>query len=263
MAGVNGGGFLLLTQTGDNWAKAFAVNYCSSCTFRDMVFEGNNKDIIPFDIEESSNSTVSGLTIRNANQPGAAFLAVHNTGNKYLNNTIQNIGMSLNPGVADAARGMWIGGVSDATKETSVTAANNNFSDISGTALVVHGSGGTISGNTGVRLNWACIKVLPLGGAGSTLVANNHCSGAGAKWLIGGGIMTEYYNSSTETTVIRGNVLEGYAVNDVARVPDSPNVGINVANPPDKLTHNVQILNNTITTCCTTPFRSAARRTTS
>ena len=130
--------------------------------------------------------------------------------------------------------------------EINVTVSDNNFSDISATALVVHGSGITITGNAGVRLNWACIKVLPLGGSGSTLVANNRCSGAGARWLIGGGIMTEYYNSSSENTVIRDNTLEGYAAGDVTRIPDSPNVGINIANTPDKVTHNVQVINNTI-----------------
>jgi hypothetical protein len=246
IAGSNGGGVTLLTQTGDNWSRAFALNRCSSCTVRDMVFEGNFKDMIPFNIEDSTSSTVSGLTIRNVSHAGAAFLAVHNHGNRYLNNTLQTVGMELNPGQYDSARGMWVGGVSDATKETAVTISGNKFIDISGSALAVHGSGMTITGNTGVRLNWACIKVLPLGGSGSTLIADNNCSGAGAKWLIGGGIMTEYYNSAYENSVIRNNVLEGYATGDVSRVPDSPSVGINVANPPNKVSHNVQILNNTI-----------------
>jgi hypothetical protein len=246
LAGVNGGGVKLLTQTGDGWSRAFVLYYCSSCTVRDMVFEGNNKDMIPFGIDESSNTTVSGLTIRNVRDAGCAFNATHNIGNKYLNNTLQNVGMDRSPGAYDTARGMWIGGVSDQTQERNVTISGNNFADISATAIAVHGSGITITGNTGVRLNWSCIKVLPLGGTGSTLVANNNCSGAGALWQIGGSIMTEYYNSSYENTVIRDNVLEGYSDADVTRIPDSPNVGINVANPPDKMTHNVQILNNKI-----------------
>src|SRR5262245_65387202 len=184
IAGTNGGGIRLLSQTGDMWSRAFSVTYCSSCTIRDMVFEGNFKDMIPFGIEESSNSTVSGLTIRNVNNAGAAFVGSHNNGNKYLNNTIQNVGMAVDPSKGDAARGMWIGNVSDSTKETNVTISGNTFADISGTAIPAHGSGMTITGNTGIRLNFACVKVLPLGGSGSTLIANNNCSGAGAKWQI-------------------------------------------------------------------------------
>jgi glutamine amidotransferase PdxT len=247
IAGTNGGGVTLLSDTGDNWSRAFVITYCSSCTIRDMVFEGNNKNIIAFNIEESSNSTVSGLTIRNLNQPGAAMLAQHNNYNKYLNNTVYNVGISASPATNDVARGMWFGGVSLETNEFNPTISGNNLSDIAGTAIAVHGSGITITNNVGTKLNWACVKVLPLGStSNSTLVAGNNCSGAGARWVIGGGIMTEYYNSSTEATVIRDNVLEGYSASDVTRVPDSPSVGINVANSPDKMTHNVQILNNTV-----------------
>jgi hypothetical protein len=246
IAGKNGGGVTLLFQTGDAWAKAFTIRRCASCTIRDLVFDGNDKNIIPFNIEESSDTTVRGLTVRNVRDAGAAFLATHNTGNKYLGNRLENIGMDRSPGPTDTTRGIWIGGVSDSEKETNVTVSGNNFADISATAIVVHGSGITVTNNTGVRLNWSCIKVLPLGGTGSTLVANNNCSGAGARWLIGGGIMTEYYNSSYEQTVIRENTVEGYGPGDVTRIPDSPNVGINIANSPDKTTHNVQILKNTI-----------------
>ena len=246
LAGSNGGGILMLSDTGNNWDRALLVTDCSSCTVRDLVIEGNNKSYVPIEVRGSPGSTVSGLTIRNIQHAGTAFLAYNNNGNKYLNNTIQNVDLGLNPAQSDAARGMLIGGVSDGTKETNVTISGNHFIDISATALVVEGSGMTITGNTGSRMNWACIKVLPLGGAGSTLIANNNCSGAGAKWLIGGGIMTEYYNSSSETTVIRDNVIEGYGANDVSRIPDSPNVGINIANEQGKTTHNVQILNNTI-----------------
>jgi hypothetical protein len=246
IAGVNGGGIVVLSQTADNWNKAFTVTSCDSCVIRDLTVEGNNKDTIPFYITESVNSSVIGLKVRNVRQAGAAFLAIHNRGNKYLNNTIQNAGMDRNPGQADTARGMWVGGVSDDSREANVTISGNQFIDISGTALAVHGSGITITGNTGIRLNWACIKVLPLGGSGDTLVAENNCSGAGAKWLIGGGIMTEYYNSSFENTVIRDNTLDGYSAADVARIPDSPSVGINIANPPGKVSHNVKVINNTI-----------------
>ena len=246
LAGFDGGGVVLLGQTGDIWAKAFSVTRCSSCVIRDMVFEAEYKDMVPFHIENSSDTTVSGLTIRNVRQAGAAFLAVHNDGNKYLNNTISNVGMDRSPGEYDTARGMWIGNVSDTTRETNVTISGNMFSDISGTAVAVHGSGIAVTDNIGVRLNWACIKVLPLGGAGDTVVAGNNCSGARARWLIGGGIMTEYYNSSFEPTTIRDNLIEGYAAEDVARVVDSPNVGINIANTPDKITHNVVVVGNTI-----------------
>jgi hypothetical protein len=247
IAGADGGGVLLLTQTADVWSRAFAVTRCTSCAIKDMIFEGNEKDIVPFNIEDSYDTTVSGLTIRNVRHAGAAFLAVHNDSNRYLYNTIHNVGMDRSPGQFDTARGMWIGNVSEATKETNVTIASNSFTDISGTALAVHGSGITITDNNGARLNWACIKVLPLGGAGGgTLVAGNKCSGAGAKWLIGGGIMTEYYNSSFETTMIRENFVEGYSAEDVARVPDSPNVGINIANTADKISRNISVIGNTI-----------------
>jgi parallel beta-helix repeat protein len=245
IAGQDGGGVSLLTETGDIWATAFSVTYCDSCMIRDLVFEGNFKNIIPFDIEESNDTTVYGLTIRNVNLAGAAFLALHNRGNQYRNNTIQNVGLALNPGLYDTTRGMWIGGVSDDAAETGVSAIGNYFVDIAGTALVAHGTNITVANNRGERLNWACIKVVPLGN-NDTLIAGNNCSGAGARWLIGGGIMTEYYNSSYERTVIRDNTLEGYSDSDVDRIPDSPNVGINIANTPDKTSHNVTISNNTI-----------------
>jgi hypothetical protein len=246
VAGSNGGGFSLIYDAGDPWDRAFLVVNCASCTFRDLLFEANNKSYVPFEIRYSSNTTVSGLNIRNVGHAGTAFLAYSNNYNKYLNNTIQNVDLDRNPGNSDAARGMYVGGVSDSTKETNVTISGNRFLDISATALAVHGSAMTISNNTGQRLSWACIKVLPLGGSGSTVISGNNCSGAGAKWLIGGGIMTEYFNSSYETTTIRDNVIEGYSDGDVGRIPYSPNVGINIANAPGKVTHNIQILNNTI-----------------
>jgi hypothetical protein len=244
-AGLGGGGVALLAQTGDPWSRAFSVIHCESCTIRDMVFEGNSKDIIPFSIEQSTNSTVIGLRIRNVKQAGAAFLAIHNDGNKYLNNIIENVGMDRSP-VTDTTRGMWIGNVADTQIETNVTIADNNLADISGTAIAVHGSGIAITGNSGVRLNSSCVKVLPLGGSGETLIADNRCSGAGAKWQIGGGLMTEYWNSSSEKTTIRNNFLEGYSEADVARIPDSANIGINIANSDGKITRNLVITNNTI-----------------
>ena len=108
LTGSNGGGVVLRSQTGDGWSKAFAVTYCSSCVIGNMVIDGNYKDIIPFDIEESSDTLVGALTIRNVNHAGAAFLALHNNGNRYLQNTIENVGMDQSPGQADTARGMWI-----------------------------------------------------------------------------------------------------------------------------------------------------------
>jgi hypothetical protein len=244
ITGSNGGGVKMLTETGDVWSRAFSIYYCSGCTIRDMVFEGNNKDIIPFNIEESSNTTVSGLTIRNVKHAGAAFLALHNNGNKYLNNNVQNVGMDRGP-IVDTTRGIWVGNVSDALKETNVTISGNTLIDISGTAIASHGSGMTITNNTGIRLNASCVKALPLGGSGSTLIANNNCSGASAKYWIGGGMMTEYPNSSYENTVIRDNVLEGFAAGDVGRILDCPNNGLGIANPVGKTTHNIQVLNNT------------------
>jgi len=211
-----------------------------------LFFEVNNKNIIPFSIEESASSTVSGLIIQNVGQAGAAFVGMHNRGNRYLNNTIRSVDVTRSPAVNDTTRGMWIGNVSDTTQEVNVEVSGNTLIDVSGTAIAVHGSGITVTDNNTARLNWGCIKVLPLGGYGSTLVANNKCSGAGAKWVIGGGIMTEYWNSSDETTIIRDNLIEAYAESDLSRIPDSPSNGISIANPVGKMTRNVQILNNTI-----------------
>jgi hypothetical protein len=246
IAATGRGGVRLLHQTTDIWARAFSITRCTWCAVLDLTIEGNNKDIVAFNIEESTNSTVAGLTIRDVKHAGAAFLALHNTGNKYLSNTLQNVGMDRGP-IEDTTRGMWVGNVSDETMETNVLISDNKFYDISGTALAVHGTGLTITGNIGARLNSSCVKALPLGGADAvSVVAGNNCSGAGAKYWIGGGLMTEYPNSALEKMVIRDNTLEGYSEADVFRVPDSPNNGIGIANPVGLVSHNVEILRNTI-----------------
>jgi hypothetical protein len=241
---TNGGGLRMLSGIGDVWGRAFNVRSCSSCVFENIVFEGNNQDIIPFTIEESNNSTVQ-ITVRNVRHAGAAIQALHNTSNKYIKINMENVGMDRGPAV-DTTRGLWIGNVSPETMETNPLVDGGTFTDISGSAIVVHGTNMTVTNNKLVRLNASCVKMQPLGPETATsTIQNNDCSGAGAKYWIGGGMMTEYPTSAKERVRIINNKLKGYAESDVTRVLDCPNNGLGIANGDGKTSYNVEVVGNT------------------
>lgn len=158
---------------------SFLVQYCATCTIRDLFFDGNGVNASVFGIDRSTNSSVSNLTIVNVGTPintffsegaAAAMVATGNTSNLYQNITIVNTARWPD---GNGMRGMWIGNETTSEYENYATITGNTIRNSGFTGIVLEGVGGTITNNLTELTGCAGIKVVPAPGATTTTIDSN------------------------------------------------------------------------------------------
>lgn len=119
-------------------STVLAVKSCTRCVVTGLRFDGNAiaSNLIGIqdssDSEISHNSTTSGGT-------NAAIMAVGNTRNRYLHNTVQD--------TIGAARGMWIGNTNTVELETDPLVLGNTVRSTSASGFVFVTLRGRVQGN--------------------------------------------------------------------------------------------------------------------
>lgn len=232
--GTSGGGVKALAEmaqgNGGFSAVMFLVSSCSSCTIRNMTFDGNGF-AAGFGVNNTTSTTVQGNTVNRVGYPATAALSsVHGHNNLYIGNTIYITGKDSD--TTDATRGMWIGNGQDLFStqlEYYPTITQNNIQRSSGSAIVVHAVGAIVSDNYASTLNdGAGVKAVPTGsGSAITYITGNTFDDTGAQ-----GVQLE--NADTAGIIIQNNDLK-----------NQPQSGVLISGASG--TNRIQIIGNTFT----------------
>jgi parallel beta-helix repeat protein len=183
----------------------FLIQMCSSCVVRDLVIEGGMVGVAPLGFDRCSNTVAQNITLSNVAYPAnAAIVAVGNTGNSYLGNTVNTTTASS----SDGTRGMWIGNTGDSQTEWNPTISNNTLNNIGATGIVGHSVGALINNNLVTNTKGAGIKVVPPLGKGG----QNTIEGNTLRANLFHGVQVENADSPV---VIRRNVIDNNAISGI------------------------------------------------
>lgn len=202
VAGQNGGGFRALAPTrigAQGFGPiTFVVRFCTQCTIRDLVLEGNSVATGAIGFDRCTETTADRNTIRNVGYSNAALAASGNTRNRYTRNTV--VTTLSNAARTDGARGFWIGNVASNEVEWYPYIGENTIQNIAATSLAIIAVGAQLIGNTVEDDLGAGIKLQPPPGVpGQTIVEGNTI-----RRCFYGGIQVE----NVSDTVIRNNLIE-------------------------------------------------------
>jgi hypothetical protein len=182
--GSNNGGIRSIGRTtlGNRIGNPFsmALYNCDQCRVENMRFDGNFAPVLSLSVQDSDDTIIQNNTFWNVTPAGLVWpcadcsvggviTAANNRRNRYLNNTITNVGSNA---------GMWLGNPGAEYVEWFPTVSGNNITGTRATSIAGHSVSATISNNT-VRNNFCCagIKVVPennnQGVAGTVLVEGN------------------------------------------------------------------------------------------
>lgn len=202
VAGQNGGGFRALAPTrigAQGFGPiTFVVRYCTGCTIRDLVLDGNWLGTGALGFDRCTETTADRNTIRNIGYANAALAASGNTRNRYTRNTLT--GTASNAARTDGTRGFWIGNVASNEVEWYPYVGENTIQNVAATSLVIIAVGAQIVGNTIEGDLGAGIKLQPPPGvAGQTVIEGNTI-----RRCYYGGIQVE----NVSDVAIRNNLVE-------------------------------------------------------
>lgn len=202
VAGQNGGGFRALAPTRIGaqgfGPLTFVVRYCTRCTIRDLVLDGNSVNAGAIGFDRCTETTADRNTIRNVGYANAGLAGSGNTRNRYTRNTLNGTGS--NAARSDGARGFWIGNVASNEVEWYPYVGQNTIQNVAATSLVAIAVGAQIVGNTIEDDLGAGIKLQPPPGVpGHTVIEANTI-----RRCYFGGIQVE----NASDTVIRNNLIE-------------------------------------------------------
>jgi parallel beta-helix repeat protein len=140
----------------------FVVRQCTSCRVQGLTFEGNNVHTALLGFDRCVSAVAEGNTLRNigGNVAGGVLSAAGNSGNQYLRNTIQNVGVYN----GNEPRGMWLGNPGTPENEWYPTVVGNTVLNGAGTGIAMHTVGATVTDNVVDKTNGAGIKMVPIAG---------------------------------------------------------------------------------------------------
>jgi len=145
------------------------VSKCSGCSIRDLKFDAAGLGIDLLGIMSSTGVTVENNTFSAVGYANAALVAIQNTRNRYIRNTIFDTGKTP----TDGTRGMWIGNLNPGETEIEPYIGQNVVHDVSATGIAVTAISAQIVGNTVERTLGAGIKIIQPSPGGPSLIDRN------------------------------------------------------------------------------------------
>ena len=181
-------------------STVLAVKSCTRCVVTGLRFDGNAIASNLIGVQDSSDSEIS----RNSTTSGgtnAAIMAVGNTRNRYLRNTVQD--------TIGAARGMWIGNVNTVEAENDGLIEGNTVKAAAASGILYTGYNGRVLGNQSIGNAGAGIAISAAASAGvstaNTIIANNIVRGNALHGIQSDSSLSTDY---TDSITVSGNLAE-------------------------------------------------------
>jgi parallel beta-helix repeat protein len=183
----------------------FLVQYCTNCVIRDLVIDDAMMGVDAIGFDRCNGTTAQNIAVSNVAYPAnAGIVAVGNTGNSYIGNSVTNTTASP----TDGTRGMWIGNTGSTQTEFNATISNNTLSNIAATGIAAHVISAMISNNTVTNTQGAGVKIVPPpGGGGQSTIQGNTLRGN-----LFHGIQIENADSPV---IIKGNLIDANSISGI------------------------------------------------